>query len=97
MSYLDDNPSAACPWSNCQCTHIGCTAGFIDRTRDDGTRPDGTPMRKDYVEICATCRPEVARHLGDRRKPLRTLRRELPTLPRPTRGPARLHTAEEPR
>ncbi len=81
MTYLEDNPHATCPWTNCQCTHIGCVAGWID-DNSDTARP------------CPTCRPEVARHLADRRKSLRALRRELPTLPRPTRGPTRLHHQE---
>lgn len=77
MSYLEDNPHATCPWSNCQCTHVGCVAGWVERRRDDGS---------EYVEPCPTCRPEVARHLADRSKTLRRLRAELPNLPRPSRG-----------
>lgn len=84
MTRLDGNPWAACPWSNCRCTHVGCVAGWIDDLTTDHARP------------CPTCRPEVARHLADGRKPLLTLRRELPALPRPSRGPARLHrTADD--
>lgn len=86
MSYLDDNPNATCPWSTCQCTHVGCVDGWIDDQRVEHARP------------CPTCRPEVARHLSDSRKSLRALRRELPSLPRPSRGPAHLHrTQDDPR
>jgi hypothetical protein len=77
MSYgPEENEHFTCPWSWCQCTHVGCVSGWIERTRDDGT---------EYAEPCPTCRPEVAQHLGDRRKPLHRLRRELPALPRPSR------------
>ncbi|WP_165975731.1 hypothetical protein [Actinomadura rubrisoli] len=95
MTYDDDNPTATCPWtSQCRCTHVGCTDGWLDRSRTEGHRPDGTPILKAYVEPCPTCRPEVARHLGNRSKSLRALRRELPSLPRPSRGPAHLHHQE---
>ncbi|MFC5184391.1 hypothetical protein [Actinomadura harenae] len=81
MTYHDDdNPSFCCPWTNCRCTHQGCTAGWIDRTRPDGST---------YAAPCPTCRPEVARHLADRSKSLPKLRRELPTLARPSRALAR--------
>lgn len=83
MTYLEDNPHAVCPWSNCQCTHQGCVAGWIDDRGTDTARP------------CPTCRPEVARHLATRSKSLRALRRELPNLPRPTRGPAHLHRQDD--
>lgn len=80
MSYLDDNPHVTCPWPGCQCTHVGCVSGWIDRTADDGTP---------YAQPCPTCRPEVARHLADRSKSMRRLRAELPALPRPSRTAAR--------
>ncbi len=74
--YDEENPHFTCPWPSCQCTHVGCVAGWIERTREDGTP---------YVDPCPTCRPEVARHLGDRSKSLKRLRGELPHLPRPSR------------
>lgn len=89
MSYDEDSPGATCPWPHtCRCTHVGCVDGWIDRTRPDQPRPDGTPTVKHYVQACPNCRPEVARHLSDRSKPLGRLRRELPALPRPSRTPA---------
>lgn len=81
MSWDDDSPGATCPWPGiCQCTHIGCDDGWINRHREDGTQ---------YVQACPICRPEVARHLSDRSKTLKRLRRELGSLPRPSRSRGR--------
>ncbi|MFC5187117.1 hypothetical protein [Actinomadura harenae] len=77
----DDAPHILCPWPTvCRCTHHACVDGWLDRTRDDGTA---------YAAPCPNCRPEVHRHLADRSKSMRRLRRELPDLPRPSRNTGR--------
>lgn len=75
MSYAE-NEHFTCPWSWCTCSHVGCVAGWLERTADDGT---------EHVDACPTCRPEVAKHLARKDKSLQALRRELPGLPRPSR------------
>lgn len=76
MSYDDDAPSRLCPWPDvCDCTHTACDHGWINRVRDG----------HEFAAPCPRCRPEVARHLSNRSKSLKRLRRELPTLPRPSR------------
>ena len=62
-----------CPWNSCQCTHVGCTNGWIDREDTEDAVP------------CPTCRPEVAAHLRRRDVSPRRLRSELQNLPRPSR------------
>lgn len=77
MTYDEDAPTRTCPWPEvCTCTHVGCVDGWVERQRADGS---------EYVSPCPNCRPEVHRHFRDQSKSLRRLRRELPTLPRPSR------------
>lgn len=85
MTYDDDSPTRTCPWPNvCRCAHRACVDGWLVGHHEDGT---------EYARPCPNCRPEVATHLADRTKSLMRRRRELPTLPRPSRTGGR--TARE--
>lgn len=64
-----------CPWGSCQCTHVGCINGWVDKSDEEGDR----------TVPCPTCRPEVAAHLRRRDQSARRLRSDLPNLPRPSR------------
>lgn len=67
----------ACPWpAVCTCLHIGCTAGWVDRRRADGT---------EYTTPCPTCRPEVAAQLRTGRGSLAEVRGRIRHIPRPSR------------
>lgn len=47
-----------CGRNTCRCTHRGCTAGWIDQTRDDGTKHG-----KEVAVPCPTCHPQLSDHL----------------------------------
>lgn len=78
---LEDNPHITCPWPDCQCTHVGCVAGWIDTEEID---PD-TEHTVQTTRPCPTCRPEVAVHFN-KKASMRKLRTSLPNLPRPSRS-----------
>lgn len=66
-----------CPFPNCSCPHIGCTAGWIDFTDQAG---------RDKTMPCRGCRPEVAAHLAHATGTAAQVRRGLRTLARPSRA-----------
>jgi hypothetical protein len=69
-----------CPWpAICQCHHVGCTAGWLDLRRPDGT---------EYTSPCPNCRPELAEHLRNGRGSLAEVRGRIRHVPRPSRAPA---------
>lgn len=73
--YESRNYHRPCPWTSCRCTHVGCIAGWLDRSDDQGER----------AIPCPTCRPEVSAHFHRHGASTRRLRAELPELPRPSR------------
>ncbi|GAA2702784.1 hypothetical protein GCM10010412_100960 [Nonomuraea recticatena] len=67
-----------CPFPNCECPHLGCEDGWINRVGSDGS---------DFVQPCRGCRPEVAAHLRMAPGSGAQVRAGLRHLPRPSRTP----------
>ncbi len=67
-----------CPFPNCECLHVGCDGGWINRVGADG---------RDFVQPCHLCCPEVAAHLRMASGSGAQVRAGLRHLPRPSRTP----------
>ncbi|MFF3441750.1 hypothetical protein [Streptosporangium sp. NPDC002721] len=65
-----------CPFTTCECLHVGCEYGWITLPGSDGS---------DFVRPCPTCRPEVSAHLRMGRGSGAQVRAQLRHLPRPSR------------
>jgi hypothetical protein len=64
---------ARCPFPACDCLHIGCSGGWFELTRKDGS---------EYVQPCPRCRPGSA---AQRRAGLRSLPRPSREPERPAK------------